>query len=83
MEPRILLINADEAIIDMETWNKVQSILGTHYKGTKTGQINYFTRKIYCSCCGKAFLRNVYNVKSEKTGKRSYMQCKGNKRFHI
>lgn len=75
--------NTHEAIIDMETWNKVQSILGTHYKGTKTGQINYFTRKIYCSCCGKAFLRNVYNVKSEKTGKRSYMQCKGNKRFHI
>ncbi|MBP3840926.1 MAG: recombinase family protein [Bacilli bacterium] len=75
--------NAHEAIIDMETWNKVQSILGTHYKVTKTGQINYFTRKVYCSCCGKAFMRNVYNVKGEKSGKRAYMQCKGNKKFHI
>lgn len=75
--------NTHEPIIDMETWNKVQSILGTHYKVTKTGQINYFTRKVYCSCCGKAFMRNVYNVKSEKTGQRAYMQCKGNKKFHI
>ena len=75
--------NTHEPIIDMETWNKVQSILGTHYKVTKTGQINYFTKKVYCSCCGKAFMRNVYNVKSEKTGQRAYMQCKGNKKFHI
>lgn len=75
--------NTHEPIIDMETWNKVQSILGTHYKVTKTGQINYFTRKVYCSCCGKAFMRNVYNVKNEKTGQRAYMQCKGNKKFHI
>jgi len=75
--------NAHEAIIDMNTWNKVQSILGTHYRVKKNGQINYFTRKVYCSCCGKAFMRNEFKVKSEKTGRRSYMQCKGNKKFHI
>ena len=75
--------NAHEAIIDMDTWNKVQSILGTHYRVKKNGQINYFTRKVYCSCCGKAFMRNEFTVKSEKTGRRSYMQCKGNKKFHI
>ena len=75
--------NAHEAIIDMDTWNKVQSILGTHYRVKKNGQINYFTRKVYCSCCGKAFMRNEFKVKSEKTERRSYMQCKGNKKFHI
>ena len=75
--------NTHEAIIDIDTWNKVQSILGTHTRNTKHGQINYFTRKVYCSCCGKAFMRNVYSVKTEKTGKRAYLQCKGNKRFHI
>ena len=75
--------NTHEAIIDMDTWNKVQSILGTHTRNTKHGQINYFTRKVYCSCCGKAFMRNVYSVKTEKTGKRAYLQCKGNKKFHI
>ncbi len=75
--------NTHEPIIDMETWDKVQNILGTHYRVTKNGQINYFTRKVYCSCCGKAFIRNVYQVKGEPTGKREYMQCKGNKKYHI
>lgn len=75
--------NTHEAIIDIDTWNKVQSILGTHTRNTKHGQINYFTRKVYCSCCGKAFMRNVYSVKTEKTGKRAYLQCKGNKKLHI
>lgn len=75
--------NTHEPIIDLDTWNRVQSILGTHYKVTKTGQVNYFTKKVYCSCCGKAFMRNVYNVKGDKTGKRAYMQCKGSKRYHM
>lgn len=75
--------NTHEPIIDMETWNKVQSILGKHLRPTKKGQINYLTSKVYCECCGKAFMRNVYSVKGEKSGKRAYMQCKGNKKFHI
>lgn len=75
--------NTHEPIIDIDTWNKVQSILGKHYKPTKTGEVHYFSGKVYCSCCGKAFMRNVYSVKSEKTGKRAYLQCKGNKKYHI
>ena len=75
--------NAHEPIIDIETWNKVQKILGTHSSPTKNGEIHYLSRKVYCTCCDKAFMRNVYNVKSEKTGKRAYMQCKGNKKYHI
>ena len=58
----------------------MQKILGTHSSPTKNGEIHYFSRKIYCSCCDKAFMRNVYNVKD---GKRAYMQCKGNKKLHI
>ena len=27
-------------------------------------------------------MRNVYNVKTESTGKRAYMQCKGAKKYH-
>lgn len=75
--------NTHEPIIDMNTWNKVQEIIGTHYKTSQTGQVNYFTRKIYCSCCGKAFMRNVYKVKTEESGRRAYLQCKGRKRFHL
>lgn len=75
--------NTHEPIIDIETWNKVQKILGTHSSPTKNGEIHYLSKKVYCTCCDKAFMRNVYNVKSEKTGKRAYMQCKGNKKYHI
>ena len=74
--------NAHEPIIDIDTWNKVQKRLGTHESPTKTGEIHYFSRKVYCECCDKAFMRNVYNVKTEKTGKRAYLQCKGAKRYH-
>lgn len=75
--------NTHDAIIDTETWNRVQKILGTHNKPTKTGEVHYLSKKVYCSCCGKSFMRNVYNVKGEKTGKRAYMQCKGNKKYHM
>ncbi len=74
--------NAHEAIIDMDTWNKVQKILGTHQEPTKTGEIHYLSRKVYCTECGKAFLRNVYSVQGEVTGKRAYLQCKSAKKYH-
>ena len=72
--------NSHEAIIDMETWNKVQKILGTHSKPIKSGEVHYLSRKVYCSCCDKSFMRNVYNVSG---GKRAYLQCKGAKKYHI
>lgn len=75
--------NAHEPIIDMETWNKVQARLGTHESPTKTGEIHYLSRKVYCKECEKVFMRNVYHVKSEETGKRAYLQCKGAKKQHI
>ncbi len=75
--------NAHEAIIDLDTWNRVQQRLGTHEAPIKTGEIYYFTRKVYCKECDKAFMRNVYNVKSAETGRRAYLQCKGAKKYHI
>ena len=74
--------NTHEPIIDMSTWTKVQDRLGQHESPTKKGYIHYLTRKVYCMNCKKIFMRNVYKVKSEKTGKRAYMQCKGNKKYH-
>ncbi len=72
--------NTHEKIIDIKTWNRVQKILGTHYKVTNRGQINYFTGRVFCSVCNKAFMRNVYSSKGEK---RAYLQCKGNKKYHF
>ena len=42
----IRTLNAHEPIIDMETWNKVQSILEKHYKPTKTKEKILFICKI-------------------------------------
>ena len=75
--------NTHDPIIDIETWNKVKRIIGTHNRPTRNGEVHYLSKKVYCGCCGKVFMRNVYNVKEEKNGKRAYMQCKGNKKYHI
>lgn len=72
--------NSHEAIIDMETWNKVQNRLGTHSKSIKTGEVHYLSRRVYCKECNKSFMRNVYNVAD---GKRAYLQCKGAKKYHV
>lgn len=71
--------NSHEAIIDIETWNKVQKILGIHSKPIKSGEVHYLSRKVYCSECDKSFMRNVYNARD---GKRAYLQCKGAKKYH-
>ena len=63
----------------METWNKVQKILGTHSKPIKSGEVHYLSRKVYCGECDKSFMRNVYNARD---GKRAYLQCKGAKKYH-
>ena len=75
--------NAHEAIIDKSTWNQVQKILSNHTTPNKTGEIHILSGKVYCKECGKIFTRNVCNVKTEPTGKRAYLQCKGNKKLHI
>jgi len=76
----IIIENTHEPIIDKETWNKVQNILGKHFKPTKKGEVHYFSKKVYCMKCDRAFMRNVYNVKTER---RAYLQCKGNKKYHV
>ncbi len=72
--------NTHDAVIDKETWNLVQKRLGTHESPTRTGEVHYFSKKVYCSDCGKVFTRNVFNTKS---GKKAYLQCKGAKKLNI
>ncbi len=67
--------NTHEAIIDIETWNKVQSILGTHQKPTKTNEKHYLCGKVYCANCKKVFNRNVYYEKRDNNKLRAYLRC--------
>ena len=76
--------NAHEPIIDKETWYIVQRRLGKNERPTKDGKVHLLSQKVYCSCCGRVFMKNQCNVKGENNSKvkRSYLQCKGNKKYH-
>jgi len=73
--------NAHEPIIDIDTWLTVHQRLSTHESPTRTGEIHFFSQKIYCQVCQKVFMRNVFKAKGEANGKRAYLQCKGAKRY--
>lgn len=76
--------NTHDAIIDMETWNIVQKKLNNHPKANKRGDVHCFSRKVYCSCCGKIFTRTCcYVNKRTNKKKRYYLQCKGAKKYSI
>ena len=78
--------NAHEPIIDNETWYLVQRRLKSHHRPTKdNGHVHVLSSKVYCSKCGRIYMRNLFHVKGENntTVKRAYLQCKGNKKYHI
>jgi len=69
--------NTHESIIDMDTWLIVQQRLGKHESPTRTGEVHFFSQKVYCEECEKIFNRNVYKVKGEPDGRRVHLQCRG------
>jgi len=73
--------NMHEPIIDIDTWTIVQQRLGKHESPTRTGEIHFFSQKVYCMECKSTFMRNVHKVKSESGGKRAYLQCRGAKKY--
>jgi len=73
--------NTHEPIINNDTWVAVQQRLRKNESPTRTGEIHFFSQKIYCEECKSVFSRNVYRVKGGPNGKRAYMQCKGAKKY--
>jgi len=73
--------NTHAPIIDIDAWVSVQQRLSTHESPIKTGEIHFFSQKVYCHECKKLFMRNVYRVKGELNEKRAYLQCKGAKKY--
>lgn len=64
-----------EPIIDMETWNMVQSKFKSRTRVSRTtGEVYLLSKKIYCKECGGVFNRQIYHTKD---GKVPYMKCKG------
>ena len=77
--------NTHEPIIDNETWYLVQRRLRKHHRPTINGKVHVLSSKVYCAKCGKIFMRNQSHNKCAGgiVEKRAYLQCKGNKKYHI
>ena len=76
-EEWIVVPHCHEANLDLDTFNMVSQMFTskerTRYQ--KNGEIPLFSKKVYCSCCGKAFNKNNAHVKA---GNKEYLQCRGN-----
>lgn len=57
-----------EPIIDLDLWNRVQSLLAQRAKPFTGGEIGLFARKVRCANCG-------YTMRSTKNRGRHYLQC--------
>ena len=81
--PQYFVWNTHEAVIDMETFQKVQKKLADNKKlgrfpYNRTGKTYPFTKKIICGCCGRHYTRQVWN--SGKNGiRRATWVCTGKK----
>lgn len=70
----VVFENAHEAIIDMKTWEKVQSMFDTHAKlpnKTDASVANVLSGMVKCGICGKAMMR-----KSRPNGMPDVLRCK-------
>lgn len=76
-EEWIRVPHCHEANLDLETFKIVSSMFEKTRKNRpqKNGEVALFSKKVYCSCCGKAFYKN--NAKT-KAGNKEYLQCRGN-----
>ncbi len=68
--------NTHEAIIDKELFERIQKRFSKRLKPNKTGEIQIFSKKVYCSECGKIFTKNVGRSCGRKY---YYLHCKGKK----
>lgn len=80
-----ITLNTHEPIIDKEIFNYVQARLGKNEKPLVSGKVHMLSQKVYCSKCGRVFTRNCFNSKTIDgvITKKSYLQCKGAKKYNI
>lgn len=81
--PQYFVQNSHEAIIDMETFERVQEKLAQNKKQgrfpyNRTGKHYPFTMKIICGICGRHYTRHLWNT-SKNGKKRPTWVCTGKK----
>ena len=81
--PQYLVQDDHEAIIDMDTFERVQEQLARNkemgrFPYNHTGEKYPFTMKVVCGCCGRHYTRQLWNT-SEVGRKRPTWVCTGKK----
>lgn len=81
--PQYFVQNTHEAIIDMETFQKVQEKFAYNKEAGKfpynhTGKKYPFTKKVICGCCGRHYTRQLWNT-GKNAGKCPTWVCTGKK----
>lgn len=81
--PQYFVQDSHEAIIDMETFERVQEKLARNkemgrFPYNHTGKKYPFTMKVICGCCGRHYTRQLWNT-SEVGRKRPTWVCTGKK----
>ena len=74
----IVVPHCHEANLDLETFETVSAMFKPHTlnRSQRNGDIPLFSKKVYCSCCGKSFYKNSKHISN---GNFEYLQCRGNK----
>ena len=81
--PQYFVQDTHEAIIDMDTFERVQEKLARNkeigrFPYNRTGRKYPFTMKVICGCCGRHYTRQLWNT-SEIGKKRPTWVCTGKK----
>lgn len=81
--PQYFVKNSHEAIIDMETFEKVQEKFARNkemgrFPYNHTGRKYPFTKKVICGCCGRHYTRHLWNT-GKNGEKRPTWVCTGKK----
>ena len=81
----VIIPNTQEAIIDMDTWERVQEIKKHRRRNTATGRQSIFSGLMYCGDCGsKLYFGAAKSIKEHQEFFRcaSYKENRGNCSIH-
>lgn len=80
-EEWIVVPGTHEPIIDRESFQRVQQMLGQHARSGGQGTVHPLAGKVFCGRCGSAMEQTSSGYVSKKTGKaRKYFRCRTSQR---
>ncbi len=71
-ENQMVFTNTHEAIIDLDTWERVQELRKNKRRPTKTGKTNMFSGLAYCADCGQ---KMYYCTSNYFDSRQDYFVC--------